>query len=45
VQFYFVSENSAAKDRPAVELAYEYFRRLETEIDTFEGRFGEGNGR
>lgn len=35
-----LSENLAAKDKPAVELVYEYLRRIETEIDTFEGRFG-----
>jgi hypothetical protein len=40
VQFYFVTENPVAKDKPAVELAYEYLRRMEAEIDTFEARFG-----
>jgi hypothetical protein len=39
VQFYFASENPAAKDKPAVELVYEYLRRIETEIETFERRF------
>jgi hypothetical protein len=40
VHFYFVTENPVAKDRSVVELAYEYLRRMEAEIDTFEARFG-----
>jgi hypothetical protein len=40
VQFYFASENPVARDKPAVELVYEYLRRIETEIETFERRFG-----
>jgi len=46
VRLYFASDGPAAvKGRVAVDLVYEYLRRLEKEIDTFEERFGEGKGR
>lgn len=45
VRLYFASDDPAVKGRPAVELVYEYLRRLEKEIDTFDERFGESKGR
>jgi hypothetical protein len=41
VELYFASDNPAVKDKPAMELLYDFLRRLEKEVDTFEGRFGE----
>ncbi len=41
VRLYFAGDCPAVKGRPALELVHEFLRRLEKEVDTFEGRFGQ----